>query len=130
MRGSREAVYGSGPMRGHGEYTELSPHVRAQVLSPCCSQGSPLLLHPQEQLEVKVGLYVPHNCKRAEARTCWCPALGRWHLVSCVLGSMVPCFGEVALDNVVSGVYGICGKQDEAVTSLCGVAEGHHLTNT
>lgn len=29
QQGSREAVYGLGSMRGHGEYTELSPHVRS-----------------------------------------------------------------------------------------------------
>lgn len=68
-------------------------------------------------------------------------------MVSWVLGSMVPCFGEVALGivgsgvcdapfgevalgNLGSGICGICGKQDEAVTSLSGVAEGPHLINT
>lgn len=79
---------------------------------------------------MQVGLFIPHDCKRAQARTCWCPALGRWHLVTWVLGSVVPCFGEVALGNVGSGVCGICGKQDEAVTSLSGVAGGHHLIKT
>lgn len=52
---------------------------------------------------MKVGLYIPHNCKRAEARICWCPALGRWHLVLWVLGSMVPRFGEVHLVTWVLG---------------------------
>lgn len=47
MRGSRagrKEVYGLGSMKGHREYTELSPLVRAQVLSLCCSQGSPPLI--------------------------------------------------------------------------------------